>query len=1182
MNLKSQLKTTLKGLIPTSIVGGAVYAYISGQQMLALTLLIVGVVLLGLIGIFVLINKAATKKKANEMDGMISRHNSATGAAGGQVQLDDLRQNFAKGLQKFKDAGKDIYSLPWFVVVGEPGSGKTEAIRRSSVGFPPGLQDLLQGAGGTISMHWWFTNYGVILDTAGKLFFEETSQDLVSNWNEFLNLLRKCRNRCPINGLLLVIPTESLIQDSAEELEDKAKVLAVRLDEMQRELKVRFPVFVTVTKCDKLAGFREFFQNIEDPDKQHQMLGWSNPNPLDTPFQPQALEDYLSGLTDVIEGRRLGLIKDPIPENPDGNFLDDADSLYAFPRSLESIYPRLKRYLELIFVAGEWAQNPLFLRGIYFTSSLQEGAALDEDLAEALGIDTENLPEDGVFKREKAFFLRDIFTAKIFKESGLVTSAANTSSLLRKKFLLVYGLGSVAMITLFFFSWFASKSLEQAVGEQRDYWVAAASDDLWTDQDGWRYSLVKDGFGAGTWKSEEGRLIDVGASKVKQVDFLTELNTLSQKPIEMPWVFKPMAALFKTFTDREYDREPAYEIVFRKSVVEPLISTSRTVLEESTQGRTVNPNTPEVLMALMRWEAAYVDATPPTGTEEDEEREFVPALTVSEVAPILAPTYRYLTASDIDPRLPEIFKRVYSQEGVEEIKWPLPGLSGGSSLQSNEAINKGLTSMMNTLRRNFVTNNDSFSQIDYLFREVDGYASAEKAYWRKVESEGGSFDGIPNIVAYFDRDLSKKSTSLVSARQSMLSQGLASSPDGVQLSPMLEGVIDKAEREVRNTVNPLAKFFGEQDIQVLEKRPDFSLYRDVRKYIEDSEYSLEQDLNNKVSDLEKTRMREYDRDYLNIDSKTNDPYFLYRFSLYERVNAVLNQSVTKDVPVEIGRFSAQVSNIKGELAKLQDAVNDYSGPFKQEFTVACSRQIELTRQRMMTDVTENYMQNLSSYLRQNIRFPMVSDGSESNALSVDQLATLTNQLKMLRSDLTTVTPPAISGALRARYEKAIKVLDDFIQHGDALLANVQDPVVWVSMPALDDQYSRLSDMGYTEHIEKIWQDIRFGEEPERRLRGSEAVRLGDFHYCVNDFRMSFLKNGAVDASVNVRIDPPWATIKMMRSYNAADSTGDGGRTWDIPLRITQGGKSYYMLIELEFQNPIPPQRNWPQTASTVF
>ena len=50
-----------------------------------------------------------------------------------------LRQKFHQGLQEFKSRGKDIYKLPWYVIIGESGSGKTEAIRHSGIDFPPGF-----------------------------------------------------------------------------------------------------------------------------------------------------------------------------------------------------------------------------------------------------------------------------------------------------------------------------------------------------------------------------------------------------------------------------------------------------------------------------------------------------------------------------------------------------------------------------------------------------------------------------------------------------------------------------------------------------------------------------------------------------------------------------------------------------------------------------------------------------------------------------------------------------------------------------------------------------------------------------------------------------------------------------------------------------------------------------------
>ncbi len=133
--------------------------------------------------------KAFNQKQQNkQFGGDISQHSSATPRGvsdpGQRARLDDMRKKFQSGIEAYKSRGKDLYKLPWYAIVGEPGSGKTEAVRHSNVGFPPGMQDEFQGVGGTINMNWWFTNHAVLLDTAGRLMFEEVKPGETSEWKD--------------------------------------------------------------------------------------------------------------------------------------------------------------------------------------------------------------------------------------------------------------------------------------------------------------------------------------------------------------------------------------------------------------------------------------------------------------------------------------------------------------------------------------------------------------------------------------------------------------------------------------------------------------------------------------------------------------------------------------------------------------------------------------------------------------------------------------------------------------------------------------------------------------------------------------------------------------------------------------------------------------------------------------
>jgi type VI protein secretion system component VasK len=155
-------------------------------------------------------------------------------------------------------------------------------------------------------------------------------------------------------------------------------------------------------------------------------------------------------------------LRDPVPESTDGRRTDEVDSLYALPHSLEMISSRLRRYLETIFVAGEWSAKPLFLRGIYFSSSMREGAALDAELAEAIGVGVDELPEGKVWDAKRPTFLGICFTEKVFREKGLVTRATNTKRMLRSQQIALYASGFLALVIFSVVAWFAMGSLRAA------------------------------------------------------------------------------------------------------------------------------------------------------------------------------------------------------------------------------------------------------------------------------------------------------------------------------------------------------------------------------------------------------------------------------------------------------------------------------------------------------------------------------------------------------------------------------------------------------------------------------------------------------------------------------------------------------------------------------------------------
>lgn len=619
-------------VILLGLLGGMIALF---RNTSAIYVLLAGLVLVGLLLIaYDLILKAMASRRAAPMEKSISSNAASSPTAisepARRARLDDLRKNFERGVEKFRAAGKNLYALPWYMLVGEPGSGKTEAIRHCNVGFPPGLQDQLQGVGGTLNMNWWFTNYAIILDTAGRLMFEEVEPGATSEWQEFLKLLNRNRPTCPINGMLLVIPAESLIRDSSEAIERKGGKIAAQLDNIQRALGVRFPVFLIITKCDLINGFREFFDELNDPALQHQILGWSNPAPLDTTFNPDQVEQHLRTVQQRLIRRRMGLLLDPVnTEDPKARRSDQVDALYAFPDAMMKIAPRLKRYLEMIFVAGEWSQKPLFLRGMYFTSSMREGSALDAELAEALGVPIESLPEGRVWERERAYFLRDLFMQKVFREKGLVTRAVSTTAQQRLRRNIVLATSTAGMLALGLFTWLGWRSLNDAIVRPANFWQEISSVYLLRDN-------VRPPGDAGPGSTEHLLPIVSKATRADEVfayrggpgDNARELDALAVEPerqtragimaeatdraketIRIPWIFYPIAAIQGDTGGNlgESERPEAARTLFEGSVLRPVIDASKINIEaDIAAGKPWTPEATGALAQLVRLEMSGI------------------------------------------------------------------------------------------------------------------------------------------------------------------------------------------------------------------------------------------------------------------------------------------------------------------------------------------------------------------------------------------------------------------------------------------------------------------------------------------------------------------------------------------------------------------------------------------------
>lgn len=338
----------------------------------------------------------------------------------GERQDERLRRQFEEAIEFLRRSakGKNLYELPWYVIVGPPGSGKTTALKNSGLNFPLDRKfgkNALRGVGGTRNCDWWFTDEAVLLDTAGRYFTQDSDEAGDSaEWRRFLDLLATYRKRRPINGVLVAFSARDLMEMSPSEHERHVATIRGRIDEIQKQLNVHVPIYFLVTKCDLVAGFVEFFEEF-DHEQRNQVWGMTRPAPTDAEsdvagwFQ-QEYDSLISRLDEhVLE--RLAYER----------ATQRRALLFGFPRRMESLREALSSLIEEAFAPNRF-DSSMMLRGVYFTSGTQEGTPIDrlmENLAAAYGVSAAVLSDRSDRVQSRSFFINRTLLDLVFVEQGL-------------------------------------------------------------------------------------------------------------------------------------------------------------------------------------------------------------------------------------------------------------------------------------------------------------------------------------------------------------------------------------------------------------------------------------------------------------------------------------------------------------------------------------------------------------------------------------------------------------------------------------------------------------------------------------------------------------------------------------------------------------------------------------------
>lgn len=334
-----------------------------------------------------------------------------------------------------------LYNRPWYVIIGPPGAGKTTALLTSGLRFPFSEQKL-GGIGGTRNLDFWFADEAVLVDTAGRYTTQDSDETVdASGWRSLLKLLRKHRPLQPINGIIIAIAADELVRSDCGAIDRHAAALRRRLTELKQSLELSAPVYLMVTKADLLAGFKEYFDDL-DVEGRRAVLGATLPfTTARTGAEDlaHAFDRMAQSITDR-QAKRLF-------EEPDSQ---RRSLILGFPAQLRSLRARLMRLVDGAFLSSD--SNVGVLRGFYFTSGIQQGAPLDRILSSVADV-YDSPAEPATASSGKAYFLNRLLSEVMFTEAGLVQMDPRARARQRVQLVSVIGaVGLAALLTIFAWS----------------------------------------------------------------------------------------------------------------------------------------------------------------------------------------------------------------------------------------------------------------------------------------------------------------------------------------------------------------------------------------------------------------------------------------------------------------------------------------------------------------------------------------------------------------------------------------------------------------------------------------------------------------------------------------------------------------------------------------------------------
>ena len=265
-------------------------------------------------------------------------------------------------LHPFRRRGKwrQLARHPWLLFLGD-GEANVPGLLQSAAHASHGR--LLPSDGALTSGHWWLFRSLVAIEMNARLVqvqADTRTEDQL--WSEALTKFSRERRKLPLDGVVLCVGAQSLLQPSRAVASIVARLRGMA-DEATQRLGLQLPLYVLVTGLESLPGQASFRAALPVPVFR-KVLG----SRMSEAAAPNGAAGEMRGQADVVIERMhmVGLAALANQHEPHAR-----RGIFEFNQSLSGLRQGLHVFLDALMVEDPAAQRRLRWCGLYFTSKPQ-------------------------------------------------------------------------------------------------------------------------------------------------------------------------------------------------------------------------------------------------------------------------------------------------------------------------------------------------------------------------------------------------------------------------------------------------------------------------------------------------------------------------------------------------------------------------------------------------------------------------------------------------------------------------------------------------------------------------------------------------------------------------------------------------------------------------------------------